>query len=81
MVIDNEIRISKSDIDIGDIVSYRGDVCIVAFDTSADCFILVALEGIQEFEVITAYETLSDIVDDPCVEFLAYSTQVRLLKL
>lgn len=81
MIVDNSIRSKDIDLSMGDLVSYRGDICLVTLDTNKNCFVLVALEGLRDFEIVSAYDTIVDVLEDPNVEFVAYSDEVKLVRI
>ena len=61
-----DIKLSRVglDVNLGDIVNYKGQVCLVAEDIAEDKHILIALDGKDKYKVVASYEYLSDIDKD-----------------
>ena len=67
------------DIELGDIVTYKGQVCLVAEDTVDEEYLLIALQGMQRYTTVARYEYLSDIDEDKAnVTFLISADEVEL---
>ncbi|HBF7594836.1 TPA: hypothetical protein KOX39_003451 [Clostridioides difficile] len=76
-----DIKLDKKelDIDLGDIVTYKGTVCLVVEDANDEYYLLVALEGVNKYKVLASYEYLSDIDEDKAnITFLISADDVEL---
>lgn len=76
---DIKLDTKELDVDLGDIVTYKGDVCLIVEDANSEYYLLVVLEGKNRYTIAASYEYLSDIDEDKAnVTFLIHADDVEL---